>query len=551
MSELLFTGQVPIPDVAGSLDKTSQILQNYSALKAAEKKLKANEYKRLEARKNSVRNQIFGDSAIGKIPAPLRPAALQAIGVMANQAGEQMDIPGGIEFGQTLGRISGFIQDLIPPDLTSPRNEFVDNLGDPLVNQNSVLMYDYSEEALAAFDDTYNFTGVDARVDFDGAGNPTMMILTPGAQDYVPHSQTEGYMATAAYKPTPQMRAAISDQDLAERYLGAYMQEATSFNADKFRREFAQFFANEQGELNTADNISLESNEGSHFWKLTNEVSQLGSERGLQPLEPNQQAYVALSSGDPNHPVNQKEYKKLHQDAVRSITERVLPIARARFNRTAPIPSANTTRGKDYKKEFLTSVAEFPDAIPFEDENGNIRTLYGYGYTGSKVEGVDNIDVDNRKAALDWDEGLNDAIESARRAEKENNPAASQVQLELIDGAVTRRYTEANGDRPSDTPKLSKVQAMYKAWDPVAETFRMFVKGPSQDARTGETSQSTYYYLAPTGALKTSYDLVNSMLKKDLGFSGFMDDAIKGGKDYVPEEPVTTPTQGTGTMKDY
>ena len=79
----------------------------------------------------------------------------------------------------------------------------------------------------------------------------------------------------------------------------------------------------------------------------------------------------------------------------------------------------------------------------------------------------------------------------------------------------------------------------------------MFVKGPSQNARTGETSQSTYYYLAPTGTLKTSYDLVEGMLKKDLGFSGFMDDAIKGGKDYVPEQPIATPTQGTTKMDQF
>jgi len=551
MSELLFTGQVPIPDIAGGVRETRQILQNYSALQAAQNKLKASEYKRLQGREAALQNQIFGDSAIGKIPAPLRPAAVQGLGVMITQAAEQMEIPGGVEFGQTLAKMSGFIEDLVPPDLSKPRNEFLDNLGNPTINQNSVLQYDYSEDALRAFDETYNFTGADARVDFDANGNPIMMVGLPGATEFVPHTQTEGYMGTAAYQAIPTMRSPISDEDLAERFLKTRMQDQVSFSEKKFKDQFPAFFAKAEGELNTADNIPLDTNEGSQFWRLTNEISMLGAEKGLERIEPNQQAYVALSSGDPNHPINQGEYKNLHQEAVNKVVSDVLPIARARFNRTAPIPSANTPKGKDYKKEFLTSVTEFPDAIPFEDEDGNIRTLYGYGYVGSKVEGVDNIDVDNRKAAIDWDEGLRDAIENARRTEQETNPDITEAELVFIDRAVTRRYADESGDRPADTPKLSKVQALYKAWDPVAETFRMFVKGPSQDARTGQTSQSTYYYLSPTGTLKTSYDLVEGMLKKDLGFSGFMDDAIKGGKDYVPEEPVTTPTQGTTKMDQF
>lgn len=60
MSELLFTGQVPIPDVAGSLDKTSQILQNVSTLRAKQQALQAQRMKEATAQRSKLMSRLYG-----------------------------------------------------------------------------------------------------------------------------------------------------------------------------------------------------------------------------------------------------------------------------------------------------------------------------------------------------------------------------------------------------------------------------------------------------------------------------------------------------------
>lgn len=60
MSELLFTGQVPIPDVAGSLEKTSQILQNASTLRAKQQALQAQRMKEATAQRSKLMSKLYG-----------------------------------------------------------------------------------------------------------------------------------------------------------------------------------------------------------------------------------------------------------------------------------------------------------------------------------------------------------------------------------------------------------------------------------------------------------------------------------------------------------
>ena len=533
MSELLFTGQVPIPNIAAAADKTGQILQNYSTLKAAENKAKADAYKRQDALANSVRKQMFGNADIGKIPASIRPAAVQGIMILAEKASGELLMNDAMQAGQTIALSSGFIQDLVPPDLSRPRGEFLDQLGNPAVNQNTVIQYDYSEEALAAYDDTYNLTGAQAYVDFDDKGVPTMMVTLPGSTEAVPHSQTEAYMGTTAYKPTPTMRAPITDAQLADRYLEGYQKSQLNFSEKKYREEFPQLFGTE--ELETGENIALETNLGEYFWKLTNEISALGEEKGYAPIAPTDESYVALSSGDSSHPINQGAYIPLQEEAIQRLIERSLPVARSKFKSQGRKPSANTSRNttKENQKDFLNSVSDAPVPIPFEDEQGNERTLYGYRYQSSKIEGLaKELDVDNTKANEAWNEGLQDAIDNELK--KAGSQAENPANARIFTDFARNEYVETFGEEPAATVKIPKVQAIYKAYDPETNEFRMFVTTSTTDSKTGSTSQSQFYFFPPTGM---SYYDVNNIIKNDLDLEGgFENDLIKGAQGYEPPQ---------------
>ena len=543
----LFTGKVTVPDVAAGLEKTSAIMQNASSLRAAQQKAKAAAYKRLEAKRTALSTQLFGDSAWGDVPESIRPTVMQGVGEYRDLALTQMGIPGGVEFGETIANAIAFLESAGADNYAKQRGAYIEGIGDANINTGKVIMKDYTEEGLALQDRIHRLTGATSRLGHDDQGNPTILVTEQGSETEVDHRQTQAYMGTSPYQPGVSMRSAISDQDIADRYLGDYQQEAIKFNDAQYNSDFRQYWYNEKGELNTAENMSVDSPEGGLFWKLTNKMAEMSKrdDSGLPPLEANLETYTALSSGDPNHPINGTGFKNLVPKAIDEISESVKAVARDKFDVTGRAPSAATT-GDNNREQFLDSASKSPEAIPFVNEQGDTQTLYGVSFTHKRLGGITNISIDNSKRSQEWDQQRDEFINAEIDAKIESVPRnfsaevagddAAKANISALTEHLGGEFIETNGERPLDEIKITKVQSVIKAWDPVAEEYKLFVKGPKSDTKVGgQVSQGQFYYLPSDGEFNTGYNQVDSSLRNDFKFKGgFSDDDLQGGKGYEP-----------------
>lgn len=557
----LFTGEVTVPDVAAGLEKTSAIMQNASSLRAAQQKAKAAAYKSLEAKRTALTADLFGDSAWGNVPDSIRDTGMEGMSEYRDQLMDLMMVPGGDGFGRKLAEATAFLQSLGADGYENQRGAYIEGIGDVGINSGSVVMQTFTEDGLAEQDMIHRLTGATSRLGHDEQGRPTIMVTEQGSEIEVDHRQTQAYMGTSPYQPGVSLRAAIADQDIAGRYLGDYQREDLKFSEEKFNSDFKQYYYNEKGELKTAENMSVDSPEGGLFWKLLNKMSEM-SERersGVPPLERNLETYIALSSGDPNHPVNGEGFQALVPKAVDEIGESVKAIAAQQFDVTGRVTSEGGANSAAKKRHsgLLNSASEEPNAIPFVDEQGDARTLYGVSYTHKGLNGLRNLSIDNSESAREWDRDLENFINAevdARIAEEPRlydsklagkDKAAANIRA--VEENAKNNYAESHDPRPVDETVISSVTSLWKTWDPVTEEYRLFVKGPKSDTKVGgQTSQGEYYYLPSTGEYDEAYRRVNNLLKSEYGFDGgFGDDDLQGGKGYEPPAPTQTATGQT------
>ena len=103
MSELLFTGQVPIPDLAGGVEKTSQILQNYGVMQAKQRQLQSQQMKAARDQNSTLLKQLFSKGLSDYHESAL-PFATEAIEMTAARINELLPDPDGYAKGLRLIR---------------------------------------------------------------------------------------------------------------------------------------------------------------------------------------------------------------------------------------------------------------------------------------------------------------------------------------------------------------------------------------------------------------------------------------------------------------
>jgi hypothetical protein len=94
MSELLFTGQVPIPDLAGGVEKTSQILQNALTLRARQQALQAQQMRATTAQASRTMSKLYG-KGLANVHESAVPFARQAIEMTAQRIRPLLMLPNG------------------------------------------------------------------------------------------------------------------------------------------------------------------------------------------------------------------------------------------------------------------------------------------------------------------------------------------------------------------------------------------------------------------------------------------------------------------------
>ena len=547
MSELLFTGQVPIPDLAGGVEKTSQILQNYSALQLAERKAKADAYKRTEARKNRLREDYFSNTAFAKILPSVRPAVYQGVNYYLNKYMEVDDIPGGEDASAFLALATNVITDAILPDVSKQRNDHIEGLQNPLASGNSVLSVTYTEEGLAENDAIYNLTGAESRF------NPEtgqIEVREVGATDFVPLAETEASMATAPYAPKISLKSAPSTTFYADKWNKTFGDGMRSrgngkFNEAQFYADFAGLFLDTDKNLQVAPNLNVDSDQARNQLKVYEELQKLGPEKGLVFQELNNESFRAFSSGSPNSPFFQGEYKERGyiQEAVKRIADEVMPMAKSMFREAAVKTNpADTTaaRIRKNKEDMLDSMSADPLAIPFTDEDGNTRTLYGHRFRGKKLETIDKIQVDTGAAEDRWIAGQQEYIDQYLE-EKRREFGEEVVQERLADYTrfAEKEYEEGPaGKKPDPTDEKQKMQVFFKAYDPEIQKHRVFFQGPASSA-TDQTDLFELKFESP------SFPEFEEILRNEYGFEDALNDSdLPGTEDYTP------PQQDGGVQED-
>lgn len=546
MSELLFTGQVPIPDLAGGVEKTSQILQNYSALQMAERKAKADAYKRTEARKNRLREDYFSNTAFAKVLPSVRPAVYEGVNYYLNKYMEVDDIPGGEDASAYLALATNVITDSILPDVSKQRNDHIEGLQNPLASGNSVLSMTYTEEGLAENDAIYNLTGAESRF------NPEtgqIEVREVGATDFVSLAKTEAGMATSPYAPIISLKSAPDTTFYANKWNKTFGDGMRSrgkgkFNEAEFYADFARFFLDTDKNLQVAPNLNVDSDQAQNQLKVYEELQKLGPEKGLVLQQLNNESFQAFSSGSPNSPFFQGEYKERGyvQEAVKRIADEVMPIAKSMF-RQAAVTTNPANRAADRirknKEDMLDSMSADPLAIPFTDEDGNTRTLYGHRFRGTKLETIDKIQVDTGAAEDRWIAGqqeyVDEYLDNKRREFGEET-----VQERLVDytARAEELYEERAGKKPDPTDEKQKMQVFFKAYDPEIEKNRVFFQGPASSA-TDQTDLFELKFESP------SFSELEEILRNEYDFEdGVNDSDLPGTEDYTP------PQQNGGVQVD-
>ena len=94
MSELLFTGQVPIPDIAGGVEKTSQILQNALTLRSRQQALQAQQMRASTAQASRTMSKLYG-KGLANVHESAIPFARQAIEMTAQRIRPLLTLPNG------------------------------------------------------------------------------------------------------------------------------------------------------------------------------------------------------------------------------------------------------------------------------------------------------------------------------------------------------------------------------------------------------------------------------------------------------------------------
>ncbi len=94
MSELLFTGQVPIPDIAGGVEKTSQILQNALTLRSRQQALQAQQMRASTAQASRTMSKLYG-KGLANLHESATPFARQAIDMTAERIRPLLMLPNG------------------------------------------------------------------------------------------------------------------------------------------------------------------------------------------------------------------------------------------------------------------------------------------------------------------------------------------------------------------------------------------------------------------------------------------------------------------------
>lgn len=256
------------------MEKTSQILQNYSALQLAERKAKADAYKRTEARKNRLREDYFSNTAFAKILPSVRPAVYQGVNYYLNKYMEVDDIPGGEDASAFLALATNVITDAILPDVSKQRNDHIEGLQNPLASGNSVLSVTYTDESLAENDAIYNLTGAESRF------NPEtgqIEVREVGATDFVPLAETEASMATAPYAPKISLKSAPSTTFYADKWNKTFGDGMRSrgngkFNEAQFYADFAGLFLDTDKNLQVAPNLNVDSDQARNQLKVYEEL---------------------------------------------------------------------------------------------------------------------------------------------------------------------------------------------------------------------------------------------------------------------------------------
>lgn len=103
MSELLFTGQVPIPNIAAAADKTGQILQNYGVMQAKQRQLQSQQMKAAKTENSKLITQLYGKGLAG-IHESVLPFAREAIDMTAQKLQGMLRDPNGAIEGARLVR---------------------------------------------------------------------------------------------------------------------------------------------------------------------------------------------------------------------------------------------------------------------------------------------------------------------------------------------------------------------------------------------------------------------------------------------------------------
>lgn len=94
MSELLFTGQVPIPDLAGGVQQTSQILQNALTLRSRQQALQAQQMRATTAQASRTMSKLYG-KGLANVHESAIPFARQAIEMTAQRIRPLLMLPNG------------------------------------------------------------------------------------------------------------------------------------------------------------------------------------------------------------------------------------------------------------------------------------------------------------------------------------------------------------------------------------------------------------------------------------------------------------------------
>ena len=103
MSNLLFTGQVAIPDIKGSVRDLSTILQNNTILQQKQLELQARQTAATQKRRSEVMKSLYGEGLSGVHEAAL-PFVRQALDEVALQIDPLLDQEGGDLLAQRMIR---------------------------------------------------------------------------------------------------------------------------------------------------------------------------------------------------------------------------------------------------------------------------------------------------------------------------------------------------------------------------------------------------------------------------------------------------------------